>query len=201
MKINFPKLALLIGAALAFVSPLASYAQQAPSTKTAVAVAPGKAVATEITKASAVVVGIDSVNRLVTLKTANGKVFEIEAGPEVKNFAQIKVGDKVHAEYVRALSLELKKKGSSVSESGEQHVTAQTPAGAKPGATSRRQVTVLADVVAVNAKKQTVTLRGPNGNRVDLSVQDPAQLKNIKKGDQVEAVYTEAVAVAVESEK
>jgi Cu/Ag efflux protein CusF len=29
-------------------------------------------------------------------------------------------------------------------------------------------------------------------------VEDPEQMKNIKKGDQVEAVYTEAVAISVE---
>jgi Cu/Ag efflux protein CusF len=33
---------------------------------------------------------------------------------------------------------------------------------------------------------------------VDLKVEDPAQLKNIKAGDQVEAVYTEALAIAVQ---
>jgi Cu/Ag efflux protein CusF len=41
-------------------------------------------------------------------------------------------------------------------------------------------------------------LRGPQGNLVDLNVRDPEQLKHIKKGDQVRAVYTEALAVAVE---
>ncbi|MGT2491639.1 hypothetical protein [Cupriavidus basilensis] len=46
-------------------------------------------------------------------------------------------------------------------------------------------------------KKQHVTLQGPKG-KVNLNVQDPDQLKNIKKGDQVQAVYTEAVAIAVE---
>ena len=55
----------------------------------------------------------------------------------------------------------------------------------------------MANVTAVNAKDSTVTLRGPKGNSVDLHVPDPAQLKRVKVGDQVEAVYTEAMAVAV----
>ena len=59
------------------------------------------------------------------------------------------------------------------------------------------QVTVIADVVAVDAKTHQVTLKGPN-RTVDLYVEDPAQLKLIKVGDQVEAVYTQAVAVTVE---
>jgi Cu/Ag efflux protein CusF len=61
-----------------------------------------------------------------------------------------------------------------------------------------QQVSVTADVVAVDTKNQVVTLRGPQGHLVELKVRDPNQLKRVKIGDQVEAVYTEAVAVAVE---
>jgi Cu/Ag efflux protein CusF len=74
----------------------------------------------------------------------------------------------------------------------------RTPPGAKPGGTVGREVKVLADVVGVNTKTKTVTLKGPKGNTVDLKVEDPAQLANIKTGDQVEAVYTEALAISVE---
>jgi Cu/Ag efflux protein CusF len=42
-----------------------------------------------------------------------------------------------------------------------------------------------------------VTLKGPK-QTVDLYVADPAQLKLIKVGDQIEAVYQQALAVAVE---
>jgi hypothetical protein len=58
-------------------------------------------------------------------------------------------------------------------------------------------VTVLADVVAVDPKKSTITLKGPAGNTVELNVQNPDHFKVVKKGDQVEAVYTEALAISV----
>jgi hypothetical protein len=32
---------------------------------------------------------------------------------------------------------------------------------------------------------------------VDVIVEDPEQMKNIRKGDQVQVVYTEAVAISV----
>jgi hypothetical protein len=41
-------------------------------------------------------------------------------------------------------------------------------------------------------------LKGPQGNSVDLVVQDPEQLKLIRKGDQLEVLYNEAVAISVE---
>jgi hypothetical protein len=58
-------------------------------------------------------------------------------------------------------------------------------------------VTVLADVIAVDAKKNLISLKGPRGNIVDLTVRNPDHFKVVKVGDQVEAVYTEALAVSV----
>ena len=176
----------------------AANAQQAPVTSQSMTVTPGKAVATSTTTASAVIVAIDATNRIVTLKTASGKTVEVVAGPEVKNFDQLKVGQKVKAGYSEALSLELKKGGGKPLTMTEKGGAASAAAGAKPGAAGARQVTILADVVKVDTKTHLVTLKGPGGNSVDLHVEDPEQLKNIKKGDQVEAVYTEAVAVTVE---
>ena len=40
----------------------------------------------------------------------------------------------------------------------------------------------------MNAKAKTA---------VDVIVEDPEQMKNVRKGDQVEVVYTEAVAISV----
>ena len=59
---------------------------------------------------------------------------------------------------------------------------------------------ITAEVVALDAKTQVVTLRGPK-RTVDLKVRDPEQFKLIAKGDRVEATYTEAMAVAVEPAK
>jgi Cu/Ag efflux protein CusF len=199
MRTTKTTLAILTGIALAGAIAVQAHAQLASTTSAVVAVAPGAAAAVESTKVTATVVGIDATTRVVTLKGQDGKVFNITAGDDVKNFAQLRVGDKVTASYTQALSLELKKGGSGIRESSEKESAVRAPAGAKPGGAVSRQVTILANVVAVDAKKKTVTLRGPHGNLVDLAVQDPAQLKSIKKGDQVEAVYTEAVAVTVEA--
>ena len=69
--------------------------------------------------------------------------------------------------------------------------------GDKPGVAVAREVKVTANVVAVDAATQYVTLKGPE-RTVGLKVQDPNQFKLIKVGDQVEATYTEAVAIALE---
>ena len=164
------------------------------------ATAPGKGVAEGSLKTSATIVSIDAASRSVTLKRQDGKVVTMALSQEVRNFDQLKVGDKVHAEYSAALALELKKtKGKTGA--AENAVLKRSEPGQKPGGVAVREVEVLADVVEVNAKKKTVTLKGPAGNMVDLLVEDAEQLKNIRKGDQVQALYQESLAIKVESAK
>ena len=51
-------------------------------------------------------------------------------------------------------------------------------------------------MVAINPKAQTITLRGAQ-RTVELVVKDPAVLKAIKVGNQIEAVFTEAIGLEV----
>jgi Cu/Ag efflux protein CusF len=163
-----------------------------------VATAPGKVAGAATTVVTAMVTAVDPAQRTVTLQSASGKTRTIEVGDQVHNFDQIKVGDTVHAKYTQALALELKKGASSMAAPTEEHAITPPPApGAKPGGTVARKVTATAEVVAVDPAKQMVTLRGPAGNEVDVEVQDPSQLQNIKKGDHVQITYVEALAIAV----
>ena len=68
--------------------------------------------------------------------------------------------------------------------------------GEKPAGAVERSVRVIANVVAVNPKAQTITLRGPK-RTIELVVNNPDQLKEVKVGNQVEALYTEAIALEV----
>ncbi len=102
------------------------------------------------------------------------------------------------AEYTEAISLQLKKHSTGVPPVSAQVAMARSPKGTKPGGAVGRQVTALATVAAVDPKKQIVTLRGPLGNEYDVQVQDPSQLTAVKKGDEVEVVYTEALAISVQ---
>ena len=157
---------------------------------------PGVAAAAQTVKLTATITAIDAATRAITLKGPQGKEITVTAGPEVKNFAQMKVGDQVNAEYVEALTLELKKGGGKAVARTEQTGAATAKPGERPAGLVGRQVTIVADVVDVNAATQTVTLRGPQ-RTVELKVRDPEQFKLVAKGDQVEATYTEAVALAV----
>jgi hypothetical protein len=160
-----------------------------------VASQPGKAAAVATVQATATVMAIDKATRTVTLKGPQRTV-DVVAGDEVKNFDQIKVGDVVNVTYVEALTLELKKTRNKLDMKAETDAVRAAP-GATPGGAVGRQITALCDVVAVDPKKSTITLKGPRGNVMDLNVRNPEHFKVVKKGDQVEVVYTEAVAMTL----
>jgi hypothetical protein len=187
---------LLITCALGGITPLA--AQDAgPTAKGVVGVGPGQAAAAASVEVSATVTAVDPAKREVTLKRADGTSTTVAVGDEVRNFNQIKVGDTVHATYTRAVALELKKGTVEKGAPTVEQEVARAPVGAAPAGAVTQKITAMADVTAVDATKHLVTVRGPQGNEVDLEVTDPEQLKNIKKGDHVQVTYLEALAVSV----
>jgi len=173
-------------AAAAIVVSGAAWAQNQPA-----------AMGAESVRVSATVVAIDLPNRMVTLKGSDGETSVIKVGPEVKNLAQVKVGDVVTSEYTMAVALELKKGGSGIASSTQQSASGAAKAGEKPAGVMKNTTVIVANVTKVDTAKKMVTVKGASGESVTMAVRDPAVLSQIKVGDQVEAVFTEALMVSV----
>ena len=171
-----------------------AYAADAKPTTSAAEV-PG-AMAGEVIKAEAVVTAIDKKSRTVTLKGEDGNLFDVIVGPEVKNFAQIKVGDRVVAEHMEVLTIQLSK-GSGLRETTEKDINEVAKPGQKPGVVKGREVDFVADVMSVDAKASTITILGAKGRVVKLKIKDPAVMAQIKQGDQVKGTYLTATGIVV----
>lgn len=185
----------ILVSSLILAAGIAFGAQAQPQQKAAVMSEPGKVGVAQTVEVTAKIKAIDAATRTVTLQGARGEV-DVVAGPEVKNFAQLKVGDTVGVKYAEALVLELKKGGGMPVARTEQGGVASAKPGAKPGAVGANQVSVVSDVIATDPATQMITVKGPK-RTLDLKVRDPEQFKLIAKGDQIQATYTEAVAIAV----
>lgn len=183
--------------AILFIALIGNAVPAEPETDVQVTREPNSATVQGTSTITATIVGIDPATRTVTLKTPAGKVVELEVTSEARNFDRLAIGDVVTAQYRESLTLSLLKERAQPSRTESGSVVRAVP-GAKPGGTVGREVTIIADVVAVDPKEKMVTLRGPRGDTVRLKVEDPARLKRIHKGDQVQAVYTEAFAISVE---
>ena len=163
------------------------------------AMAQSKTVTSQMRTETAVVEAIDAPTRTVTLKKADGTYATITAGPDIKRFAEIKVGDKVNARFYENVVVRMKRPGepdvdtSSGGTTGSQQVL--------PGGTRATQRTVSATITAIDPKTPTITFTGPNGWKYTSRVQDKAVLANAKVGDKVDIVFTEAMMVSIEPGK
>lgn len=151
---------------------------------------------------TATVASIDQAKRLVTLKADNGRTQTIEVGPDVENLAQVKAGDKVVVRYYEGLAAQLKKKGEAppASQVESRSVAAKAPAGMKPGGLVGSSVNSTVVIEAVDRTAQTVTFNNKDGTHT-VAVKKPEAQKfiaGLKKGDEVDITYTQALAVSVE---
>ena len=186
---------ILLAALIAAVPVLAS-AQQAAKAATVIEKEKGAVTVADAVELQVVVTALDKNTRAVTVQEPNGKVMTFTAGPQIKNFSKIKIGDLVTLSYIAALGLELKKGGGRLRENIESDQTTRTKPGEKPSAGRLRTVNVIADVTAVDAGAGTITLRGPQRS-VDLVVKDKDLLKDVRAGDQVFATYEELTVLSI----
>ena len=197
-------LRLLVAGAMAMAAPALALAQQTEATAHPPVTATAHELANETTTVTATVVNVDQQSRFVTLRGPKGNEITVEAGPDVRNLAQLKAGDQITVRYQQALAVEL-----LPANSGDQPgVVVQDDAsradkGQKPGGSAERAVTLTATLTAVDLKNHTVTLKGPEGNERVIAVNDPARqarLSHLKVGDLVRITYVEAIALQVTPE-
>jgi Cu/Ag efflux protein CusF len=155
--------------------------------------------AAEVVTVKARVDSIDKAARRIGLTGPEGRSMSVVAGPDVRNFDQIMVGDTVVLKHVQALAVDLIKRPGSdgIREMVQREGVMVSPQGGMPGAMAGRETVIIANVWSVDKKRQVVTLRGARDGLKEFKVKDPARLAAVQVGDQVELKYVDAVAVGV----
>lgn len=155
-------------------------------------------VVTEVTELRAKVDAVDYAKRLVTLTGPQGNTVTIKAGPEVKNLDQVKAGDQLVVRHYESVALFVRKSNEPPTAAGAM-VVEVTPKGQKPAGVMVETAEITATVEAIDYAKRTVTLKGPEGRNRIIKV-DPSvkRFNEVKKGDQVVARVTEALAISVQ---
>lgn len=157
---------------------------------------PGEGVE-EAAVAVATVVAVDKDSRTLTLRDEDGTEWTFVAGPEVRNFDQIKRGDQVITHYYGAFAIALLPKGSGIRKRVDELRVQRAQPGAMPAAKITHTIVASGTVEAVDKAHRTVTLKGPK-QTVVLEVSKDVDLSKVKVGDGVEAAYVASYAVAVE---
>jgi len=160
------------------------------------AMAQSKTVSSEMRTETATVEAIDASTRTLTLKKADGSYLTTVAGPDVTRFDEVKLGDTVNVRYYENVVIRVKRPGESDVVSSVKGTTGSEQV--LPGGTKAKQVTITATITAIDPATPSVTFTGPNGWVYTSKVQDPTTLAQVKVGDKVDIVWTEAMLVALD---
>ncbi len=147
------------------------------------------------------VVKVDKKTRTITFKNKEGES-KFVAGPDIKNFDQIKKGDRVNVNYELAVAIELiKTKSDGVRSKTETNTVTKSKSTKKPSETITNKTTIIADIVEVNREKKLVSVKGPSGKITTVTVKNPALLADVQVGEQVKVIYFDAMAASITTPK
>jgi Cu/Ag efflux protein CusF len=162
---------------------------------------PAPAGEVQVTELRATVEDVDLANRLVTLKGPKGGTVVVEAGPEVQDLEQIQVGDEIVAR--RYLAIVVSAVQVDADAQRKKTVLAEGAAIAKdyPAGVYGREVAETIEILDIDPYKTSIAFRDARGHYREVSMKAPhleGRMDDFKKGDMVEVVYREGMAVALD---
>ena len=174
--------------------------EKAPEAKEASAAAPQErpSRSESITMtAEATVVAVNQETRQVTLRDAAGETFTFIASDEVRNLAQVEVGDMLAVEYMESIDIQVLDPGQGELGAASAAAAARAEPGEKPGGAAIAETVLVVEIVGINKENETVVLRDAEGITKTVKVRNPANLDKVVIGDKVMITYTESLAIVV----
>ena len=159
---------------------------------------------TAVVRESRFVAVVDSVNqstREVVLRGPEGNSVTVTAGPEVRNLAQVRRGDRVVVTYGAALAVEMAPPGGGGPPAEVARGMARAEPGERPAGAVGQRVRARVRIQEVDPVTGRVAFVGPQGVRRVVTPQNAAMAdfaRRLRPGDEVDMTYAEAVAVSVE---
>jgi len=188
--------ALLAG--LFVLSIMAGGCATAPAGKSAGTGEPPSWQTSSVVEETATVMAVNQSTRMLTLKGPEGNAITFKASDEVRNLAQVQVGDEVKFAFYESLAVRVLGKEEAFPPAGESAAMSRAKPGEKPAGVVGTETSVNATITAIDMQAKTATLKGEDGKSVTVTPRDPKNLEKVKVGDRLVITYTEAVAVKVE---
>lgn len=163
------------------------------------ALAQSPAVVSTTVERSAVVESVNGAERSVLLRGEDGALATIIAGPAVRNFAQIRPGDRVVTMVTDTLAVSAAGHDGRPPRAGALIASRAAP-GQRPALTATRAERVRVRVEAVDRAAGSVTILSPDGLRRVVRVTEPrlrARLPELTAGEELDVVTIETVTLRV----
>ena len=154
----------------------------------------------EVEEIEAEVTAIDVSQRLVSLRGPEGNELTIQAGPEVRNLAQVRVGDRLIVSYTRAFIASMTGEGQPASEGIVAIGAVRAEEGERPGVAAGGVISGTVEIISIGEDGTSVTFRGPTGDLRSMDVlreESRAFVRKLKLGDMVDMTYAEAIAIEI----
>ena len=141
---------------------------------------------------------IDRQQRLVRLRTQDGRTAVVEVGAGASNLSHVRPGEGVMVRYYQSLAAQLKKKGRNAKPADD--AVARAARDDAAGGLSGSTLTSTVVIDSVDQARNTVTFRGSNGRLRTVPIQTPGGrefAERLKKGDELEVTFKESFAFSV----
>jgi hypothetical protein len=185
-------------------APSATPAPASQSTPAAAAPAPSHEHLAGIGSATVVtvhgkIVSVDRAKKLVTLEGPRGKQVTLEV-KNPYNLEAAKPGEPFVAKFYEIVTIRKKRPGETIPAVTLAEGIVSAVPGQTPGAVVGSSVQVVATIVAINKKKKTVDIQGPDGVVETVNVANPANLKLAKVGSEFVITLTKVTAISLAHE-
>lgn len=144
----------------------------------------------------ATVTAINQETREVTLKNAAGESVTFIADDEVRNLAQVEVGDTLTVEYMEGVMIEVVDPATELGTS-EAGAADRAEQGEKPGGAAISETSVVVVIEAINLENETATVKTAEGQSKTVKARNPENLKKVAVGDKVMITFTQGIAITV----
>jgi hypothetical protein len=135
------------------------------------------------------------------MRGPQGDLTTIEAGPEVRNLAQVEVGDTLRVVYERTYIATLTdaEVASPLTDVAAAAVRAEI--GEMPGGAVGTMSTIMVTIESIGPEGRSATFRGPDGllQAIDVQTEEGREFsRGLNTGDVVQLTFAEALAIMVE---
>lgn len=165
----------------------------------ALAQQPSGAVVAATAERTAIVETVNAAERSVLLRAEDGTLATVILGPQIRNFAQIRPGDRVVSSVTDAIAVSLARSDGRPAVASADAV-ARAPAGARPGVAETDVKRVRMRIEGIDLGRNSVAYVDPAGTRREVRVQTPEMrrfMRTLRPGDEVDVVLIETVSLRV----
>ena len=148
--------------------------------------------------AEAQIISVDYKTRQFSIRDKYGEVIRLRASNFIRNFGQIRAGERVIVNYYRFVKFEPREPTANELQSSQVNISASERAQFewKPTSTAVAQKVQIVSVAAFSKDRSLLVVQGRGGDVATIRVKYPENLSYIKVGDTVVLKYPEGFAAA-----